>query len=97
MLADNSIPADQDAAVLSISRSTAFDKLGSSATFKHVFDRSICRISPHSTLPGPPSTNVCTPLAISNGIDCAHFTVHVTCRLCACRLLSAWLTIDASP
>ena len=32
------------------------------ATFRQVFERSICRISPHKTFPGPTSIKVCTPL-----------------------------------
>ena len=44
------------------SDSRVFVRLASSLTLRQVFDRSICRISPHRTFPGPTSMNVCTPL-----------------------------------
>src|SRR5579872_7559296 len=49
--------------------STVFANEASSPTFKHVFDRSICRINPQRTLPGPTSMNVSTPCEISSRID----------------------------
>src|ERR1035441_9706708 len=44
------------------------------ATFRQVFERSICRISPHRTFPGPTSMNVCTPCAISRRMHWSHLT-----------------------
>src|SRR5260370_10798414 len=38
--------------------SSVFCNEASSSTFQHFFERSIWRISPHSTFPGPTSTNV---------------------------------------
>src|ERR1051326_389704 len=44
----------------------------SSSAFTQVCERSIWRISPVRTLPGPTSTNVCTPRLISVCMDLAH-------------------------
>ena len=50
----------------------------SSPTFRQLFERSICRISPHKTFPGPISTKISTPCPISRRMHCSHFTEPVT-------------------
>ena len=76
--------------------SSVFARDASSPTFRQVFERSICRISPHKTFPGPISTKVCTPSAISRRMLCSHFTAPVTCATSVARARNSSLTKDAS-
>src|SRR4029077_1754572 len=76
--------------------SSVFCSEASSPTFEHGFERSIWRIRPHRTFPGPTSTKRSTPRAISSCIDCCHFTDPVTWRTRASRLAAAPVTAAAS-
>src|SRR5271169_1535627 len=60
--------------------SSAFVSDASSATFRQVLERSIWRIKPHRTFPGPTSMKVSTCCAISRRMHCSHFTEPVTWR-----------------
>src|SRR5260221_3347735 len=52
----------------------------SSSAFRQVCERSIWRIKPVRTLPGPTSMKVFTPRLISVCMDLAHCTAPVTWR-----------------
>ena len=52
------IPSNQGATGLVVKNSSVFCNDASSSTFNDFFERSIWRISPHRTFPGPTSTNV---------------------------------------
>src|SRR6476620_547667 len=76
--------------------SSVFCSDAASPTFEQGFERSIWRIRPHSTLPGPTSTKRSTPRAINSCMDCCHFTDPVTWRTRASRLDVASVTGAAS-
>src|ERR1019366_6817442 len=92
-LGSTAVPAY--AAVAAICASV-FCSDASSPTVTQVFERSICRISPHRTFPGPTSINKLAPLLISNRTDRSHLTAPVTWRIRASREASAEVTIAAS-
>jgi len=62
-----------------------FCRDASSSTLTQAEERSIWRMSPQSTLPGPTSTKFLTPSAISARTDLSHCTDPVTWRMSASR------------
>src|SRR6266849_478770 len=67
------------AAAVNFSR--VFPRDASSPTFTQVFDRSICRINPHKTFPGPTSMKVWTPFAMSSCMHGHHLPEPLLGRL----------------
>ena len=69
-----------------------FASESSFSTFKHVWLRSIWRISPHRTLPGPTSTNVVTPAA--DRLAHGRFPLNCAGNLADQRIARAIGTVD---
>jgi hypothetical protein len=75
---------------------SSFSRLAGSSTWPHFWLRSICRNRPLSTLPGPTSTKVVTPWAMSNCMDSVQRTAPVTWRTRASRSATPSVTSLAS-